>query len=175
VLCSSPEEVPAVREFEYTIRSTQVDTFGHLNNASYLELFEWARWEWAAAEGMALERLVAEERIAPAVLHVDLSFFKELRMHEVVRVRTWVQLQEKVKGVVGQEMLKADGALAARLWLTFTMFHLDRRRAVALPEALRASFEADAPYRAARAAEEAAQEARRQAALDRGRSGAPEG
>jgi YbgC/YbaW family acyl-CoA thioester hydrolase len=165
--------VSAVREFEYVIRPTQVDTFGHLNNAAYLEIFEWARWEWAAAEGMALERLIAEQRTAPAVLHVDLSFFKELRMHERVRVRTWVQLLETVKGVVGQEMLKADGALAARLWLTFTMFHLERRRAVALPEALRAAFAADAPYRAARAAEESAQEARREAALHRGQAVEP--
>ncbi|HOX42638.1 MAG TPA: thioesterase family protein [Myxococcota bacterium] len=162
-----------MREFETVIRPTQVDTFGHLNHAVYLEIFEWARWEWAAAEGMGLDRLVAEERTAPAVLHVDLSFLKELRMHEAVRVRTWVQALESVKGVIGQEMVKADGAVAARLWLTFTMFHLDRRRAVALPAALRASFEADGPYRAERAAEEAAREARRQAALGRGRGGGP--
>ncbi len=157
-----------MREFEYVVRPTQVDTFGHLNHAVYLEIFEWARWEWAAAEGMGLEEMIAKARIAPAVLHVDLTFLKELRMHEAVRVRTWLQLLEGIKGVVGQEMVKADGAVAARLWLTFTMFHLDRRRAVAVPEALRTVFAADTGYRAERAAAEAALEARRRAALARG-------
>jgi YbgC/YbaW family acyl-CoA thioester hydrolase len=157
-----------LREFDYVIRPTQVDTFGHLNHAAYLELFEWARWEWAAAEGMGLEGLIAARRIAPAVLHVDLSFFKELRMHEPIRVRTWFERLEGLKGVVGQEMEKADGALAARLWLTFTMFHLDRRRAVPMPEELLAALERDEGHRAKRAAAEAERQARRRAALARG-------
>ena len=144
-----------MHQIQIKIRPTQVDTFGHMNHAAYLEVFEWARWEWASAQGMDIERMAAEERIGPAVLHVDLTFLKELRMHERVDVRTWVQDLQRVKGVMGQELVKADGAVAARMMLTFVIFHLDQRRVMPLPDWLQAAFDADADYRAQRAAEEA--------------------
>jgi len=155
------EDFAGMIEMTATVRPTQVDTFGHMNHAAYLEVFEWARWEWAAARGMDMERMAAEDRIGPAVLHVDLSFTKELRMHDPVRVRTWVESLERVKGVMGQEMVRADGAVAALMFLTFAIFHLDRRRVVALPESLRAAFEADADYRAQRSAARARRPYRR--------------
>jgi YbgC/YbaW family acyl-CoA thioester hydrolase len=137
-----------MHEMRIRIRPTQVDTFGHLNNAAYLELFEWARWEWAEVSGLDIERLATEQRIGPAVLHVDLSFTKEIRMHEAVAIQTWVQQLQRVKGVMGQRMLKADGQPAAQLWLTFAMFNLDKRRAVAMPDGLQTAYQADAGHRA---------------------------
>ncbi len=150
-----------MHETQVKVRPTQIDTFGHMNHAAYLEVFEWARWEWAADQGMDTERMAAEERIGPAVLLVDLTFLKELRMHDEVRVRTWVQDLQRVKGVMGQELIRADGAVAARMLLTFAIFHLDKRRVVKMPEALQAAFDADADYRRQRAAEQARRPYRR--------------
>ena len=137
-------------ETQFKIRSTQVDSFGHLNNAAYLEIYEWARWEWSSDFGMELEELAREQRIGPAVLHVDLSFFKELVMHEHITVRTWIDGQEGLRGFVCQEMIKADGTVASHLRMTFVMFHLDKRRVVPIPEAMEGSAEADAEYAAER-------------------------
>lgn len=150
-----------MHETQVKVRPTQVDTFGHMNHAAYLEVFEWARWEWAAAQGMDLARMAAEDRIGPAVLHVDLTFLKELRMHDEVCVRTWVASLARVKGVMGQELVLADGLVAARMFLTFAIFHLDKRRAMPLPDALQAAFDTDAAYREERAAEEARRPYRR--------------
>ena len=144
-----------MHETQVKVRPTQVDTFGHMNHAAYLEVFEWARWEWAAAQGMDLARMAAEDRIGPAVLHVDLTFLKELRMHDEVCVRTWVASLARVKGVMGQELVLDDGVVAARMFLTFAIFHLDKRRAIALPDWLQAASDADADYRQQRAAEQA--------------------
>ncbi len=139
-----------MHETQFKIRSTQVDSFGHLNNAAYLEIYEWARWEWASDFGMELEELAREQRIGPAVLHVDLSFFKELVMHENITVRTWIDGQEGLRGFVCQEMTKADGTVASHMRMTFVMFHLDKRRVVPMPEAMEGSAETDAEYAAER-------------------------
>ena len=69
-------------------------------------------------------------------------------MHEAVAIQTWVQELQRVKGVMGQRMLKADGQPAAQLWLTFAMFNLDKRRAVAMPDGLQTAYQADAAHRA---------------------------
>ncbi len=136
-----------MHEISIRIRSTQVDTFGHMNNAAYLEVFEWARWEWAEAQGMDINRISEQDRIGPAVLHVDLSFLKEVRMHETVLVRTWFHEIEKVKGVMGQELLKDNGEVAAVAFITFVMFHLDRRKVIPMPDYLRAAWDQDEEYR----------------------------
>lgn len=136
----------------YTVRSTQVDSFGHLNNAAYLELFEWARWEWAADAGMPLEQLMETERIGPAVLHVDLTFRREVRMHQEVTITTWVhEIKGNTRFLVRQQMHDPDGTLTTDLLLTFVFFHLDKRRAVPLPPVMRGAWETDASWREAHA------------------------
>jgi YbgC/YbaW family acyl-CoA thioester hydrolase len=135
-------------ETRIKVRPTQVDTFEHLNNSAFLELFEWARWEWAADAGMDLEPLMAEQRIGPVILHLDLSFRREVVMHEVVTIRTWFDAIEGFKGIVRQDMIKEDGRLGASLRVTFVMFHLDDRRVVKVPVEMQGAFERDAAYRA---------------------------
>lgn len=134
-------------EKEFMVQSTHVDTFGHLNNAAFLEIFEWARWDWARWAGMDLEPMMAEQRIGPAILHIDLSFRREVRMHETVNVRTWFDDIQGLKGYIRQDMFKEDGQLAASVRITFITFHLDKRRAVKVPEEMRSAFELDAEWR----------------------------
>ncbi len=136
-----------MHETQIRIRSTQVDTFGHLNNAAYLEVFEWARWEWAESLGMDINRISEKERMGPAVMHVDLSFFKEVHMHETVTIRTWFDQIERVKGVMGQELFKEDGLLAASALITFVMFHLDKRKVLPMPSFFQEAWEHDEQYR----------------------------
>ncbi|MBN2799914.1 MAG: acyl-CoA thioesterase [Deltaproteobacteria bacterium] len=119
----------------FTVRATQVDTFGHLNNAAYLEIFEWARWEWSAAAGLDLMAYAKERRIGPAIVHIDLSFQREVRMHEPIAVRTWFHEKRGTsRAVVRQQMLREDGEIAAEMTLTFVLFDLDKRRALPLSE-----------------------------------------
>ena len=45
-------------DFQATIKETQVDILGHLNNAVYLELFEIARWDIIHARGYGLKKMI---------------------------------------------------------------------------------------------------------------------
>src|SRR5579864_8644527 len=46
--------MPLVHDKTITIGESQLDSFGHLNNARYLELFEQARWDVITERGSAL-------------------------------------------------------------------------------------------------------------------------
>ncbi len=138
-------------ETRFKIRATQLDTFGHLNHAAFLEIFEWARWEWAVAGGPDPMRMVQEQGIGPAIVHVDIHFSKEVRFHETVLVKTWFKELGKRRGVIGQEMLKPDGSLASRATITFVMLNLKTRKMDRIPEEMRAMYQADEPYRRLRA------------------------
>ena len=43
--------------YHLTVRSTDIDVIGHVNNAKYLEYMEWARFEWIWEQGFTLDEL----------------------------------------------------------------------------------------------------------------------
>ena len=49
--------------YETLIRESHLDTFGHVNNATYLQLYEEARWELITRNGYGLAK-VRESLIA---------------------------------------------------------------------------------------------------------------
>ena len=134
-------------ETKFKVRATQVDLFGHLNNAAYLEIYEWARWEWAEAAGEDPVSWAQEKRIGPAILHIDLSFQKEIRLHEEITVRTWYHSMERIRAQIAQEMIKADGQVASKVLITYVMINLNTRKVISIPDEMRAMFAADEQYR----------------------------
>ncbi len=134
-------------ETKFKVRSTQVDSFGHLNNAAYLEIYEWARWEWAEASGDDPIKRAQEQGIGPAILHIDLSFQKEIRLHQEITVRTWFHSMERIRAQIAQEMIKADGQVASKVLITYVMFDLNTRKVISIPDEMRAMFAADEQYR----------------------------
>jgi YbgC/YbaW family acyl-CoA thioester hydrolase len=134
-------------EMKFKARSTQVDLFGHLNNAAYLEIYEWARWEWAEDSGDDPAKWVQEKGIGPAILHIDLSFLKEIRLHEEITVRTWYHSMEHIRAQIAQEMIKADGEVASRVLITYVMIDLNTRKVISIPDEMRAMYQADEDYR----------------------------
>ena len=47
--------VNRVFEQSIVIREEHLDTFGHVNNARYLEIFEQARWDFITDNGFGLD------------------------------------------------------------------------------------------------------------------------
>lgn len=116
-------------DYHYTILERDLDTFGHVNNATYLTIFEEARWKIITDNGYGLEAIL-KCRKGPVVLDVQMQFLKELRLREQVKIRSVANLNENRTGGMIQEMIKDDGSVACRAKFVFGLFDLDRRRLV---------------------------------------------
>ena len=119
----------APHTYEVVIRESHLDTFGHVNNAAYLVLFEEARWEFITRNGYGL-KTVQELQLGPVVLDLSMKFRRELTLREKVKI---TNVSQEPKGKISkfrQEMIKEDGVLAAELDLTFGLFDLKARRLV---------------------------------------------
>ncbi|HEY8944785.1 MAG TPA: acyl-CoA thioesterase, partial [Polyangiaceae bacterium] len=77
----------AVHEYELRIIERHLDTFGHVNNATYLDLFEAARWDWITQNGYGLTRIRELER-GPTILEIHLQFKRELLNRELIRIKS---------------------------------------------------------------------------------------
>jgi thioesterase III len=128
-------------ETSIRVRSTQVDQLGHLNNAAFLEIFEWARWEWAEVGGSAFHDMMHTQGVGPVIVHADVSFRREVRFHERLRILTWLVGCDHKKGIILQRMIREDGELAAEARFSFLTIDLARRKVVAMPDSIRAMVE----------------------------------
>ena len=46
--------------FEFVVQETHLDSFGHMNNAVYLEIFENARWDFIHNRGFGYKHIQQE-------------------------------------------------------------------------------------------------------------------
>lgn len=116
------------------IREMHLDTFGHMNNAMYLQLFEQARWDLITQNGYDLHKIHTAKQ-GPVILDVYVKFVRELKLREEISITTeLIEYKGKI-GKLKQQMLKGDGSLAAEAIFTFGLFDLQSRKLIdATPE-----------------------------------------
>ncbi len=130
----------ATAPFSYplVIREQHLDSFGHVNNAAYLVLFEEARWEFITQNGYGLAQ-VQEWQKGPVILELNLRFKKEVKLRDQVTIVTHPAHLERKMTKLKQEMLLEGGTVAAELDLIFGLFDLQARKLIdATPEWKRA-------------------------------------
>lgn len=115
--------------YPLTILERHLDTFGHVNNATYLELFEEARWDWITRNGYGLDRVQAERK-GPTILEIKIAFKRELLNRQAVEVVSWMESYPSRVGVCVQRIVDAEGNLYCEAHFTVGLFDLDRRKLI---------------------------------------------
>ncbi|RAT97640.1 thioesterase family protein [Brevibacillus sp. Leaf182] len=122
--------------YHLTVRSTDIDVIGHVNNAKYLEYMEWARFEWIWEQGFTLDEL-RRRAIMPVVVNININYRKELKMREeVTAITTVVKVGEK-SFVIRQELYNAVDVLVADADVTMVMIDANTRQSISLPVELK--------------------------------------
>jgi thioesterase-3 len=121
--------MPYVHEKTIVISEAHLDSFGHVNNARYLELLEQARWDLITERGFGIE-VIRSSRTGPTILEINLRFLRELGAREDVLIRTEMLSYERKVGKLRQQMVKRDGSLACEAIFTIGLFDLERRRLI---------------------------------------------
>lgn len=129
-------------EYEVLIRETHIDTFGHVNNAQYLTLFEEARWEIISPRGFSIKE-IQDGGLGPVVLEVNLRFSKEIYLRQKIKIISEVQNSpDAFRGLtlkMSQTMLNEKGEVCCLGEFKFGLFDLRARRLVSpTPQWLRA-------------------------------------
>lgn len=116
-------------EYEILIKESHLDTFGHVNNATYLMLFEEARWDIVHSRGYGLKK-VQESKIGPTILEVNLQFRREVTVRERVKIRTSVLEQKGKITKLTQIMFNEKGEEACVAVFTIGLFDLNQRKLI---------------------------------------------
>ena len=118
-----------IHEKTIVISEAHLDSFGHLNHARYLELFEQARWDLITERGFGID-VIRRTKTGPTMLEVNLKFLRELAPRETVVIRSELVSYERKIGKMRQWMVKADGETACDGLFTFGLFDVERRKLI---------------------------------------------
>jgi thioesterase III len=128
----------SAHEYELVIREQHLDTFGHVNNAKYLEILEEARWDLVTRNGYGLAE-VLRRRIGPTILEINMKFQRELRNRQRVTVRSWTESYVGKIARFVQQIVDDEGNLCCATLFTIGLFDLNARKLIApTPEWLKA-------------------------------------
>jgi thioesterase-3 len=129
---------PKIFEYEMMIKESHLDTFGHVNNAKYLEILEEARWHLITENGFGLKDIM-KNKIGPVILEVNLKFRKELKIREKIKILTSCTKHEGKIGYINQKIMNEKGEEAAIAVFTYALFDLTHRKIIdPTPEWLKA-------------------------------------
>ena len=133
-----------MRQFErdVTARSYELDAFGHVNHAVYLNYLELARFD-ALEEGGFPPSALAEGDWAIHVVRVEVDYLRPALQGQVLRIRTEVERFRNTSMIIAQAIHRVDDgpdsppAVRARVTAVWVG---ENGRPVRIPESARAAL-----------------------------------
>jgi acyl-CoA thioester hydrolase len=121
-----------IYEYELTILEHHLDTFGHVNNANYLALYEEARWDFITKNNLGLKEIL-ETKVGPVLLDLQLTFKAELKNREKIKIvsQARTEMRNKYVMLLDQKMIKEDGKVASTLTISVGLMDLSARKLMA--------------------------------------------
>jgi acyl-CoA thioester hydrolase len=102
-----PSRATSVTETEIRVRSPEIDSFGHVNHAVFLQYLEHARFEALEAAGFSWP-LLAERDWRIFVVRIEVDYLAEARRGDDLVIRTWAEGFRRTTMELGQEILRRN-------------------------------------------------------------------
>jgi len=115
--------------YEVMIRENHIDTLGHVNNATYLQLFEEARWELITERGFGIKE-IQKNKLGPVILEINLKFNREIILREHVKIVTETLEYGGKVGTLSQIIYKEDQQISCEAKMIFGLFNTELRKLV---------------------------------------------
>jgi len=96
-----------VSETPITVRGPELDSFGHVNHAVFLNYLEHGRFEALEKSGLSWSRLDETGR-SIFVVRIEVDYLEEAKRGQQLLVRTWAQSFRRTSMVLGQEIVREE-------------------------------------------------------------------
>lgn len=111
------------------ILERHLDTFGHVNNATYLQILEEARWDLITARGYGLKK-IQESGQGPVIIECNITFRKELRLRQEVIIETQTLSYARKLAVIRHDIVDKDKKNYSHATITVGLFDMVRRKLI---------------------------------------------
>lgn len=134
-------DLPSPHLSGVTVAASDIDAYGHVNNAVYMTWFDLAAWEHSAALGLSIEKCLELDR-GMAVLRSVIAYLRPALLGERITIATWLlpaegKLRVRRRFQVRRE--RADPTLA-RAEIEYACIELSTGRPARWPPEFRARY-----------------------------------
>lgn len=111
------------------IMEHHLDTFGHVNNATYLQIYEEARWQFITDNGYGLDK-VKSSGFGPVILEINVRFMKELKNREKIIIYSTTSEYDSKVGKIKQWITDSEGNRCSEIEMSVGLFDTKNRKLV---------------------------------------------
>lgn len=117
--------------FRMQILEFHLDCFGHVNNATYLQILESARWDYCKQNNYGLEDILREQK-GPVILEANIQFKRELKNREWIEIISQAKAKKdsRIMEIEQKIMKTADATLSAVATFKVGFFDLQTRKLI---------------------------------------------
>jgi len=136
-------DLPLPHVLEHEVAAAEIDVYGHVNNAVYLQWFDRAAWSHSASLGIPVEASVALRR-GMAALHTEIDYLGAALLGDVVQIATWIVAADQRLRVTRRFQVRRalDGHTLTRARTDYVCLNLDTGRAARMPALFRDRYAA---------------------------------
>jgi acyl-CoA thioester hydrolase len=123
------------------VNDTDIDEYGHVNNAVYLRWLDRAAWSHSAALGLSVADCTRLRR-GMAALRIEIDYLRAALANDRVDVATWIVDSDAKLRCTRRFHLRhaGDGGTLARATTQYVCLNLDSGRAVRMPSEFQATY-----------------------------------
>jgi acyl-CoA thioester hydrolase len=97
-------------ECSLIVRTYECDSYGHVNNANYLNYLEFARYEFLRSIGFDYPAVI-KAGYGVYVARVEIDYKKSAVTDDTLLIRSWPIKKGAVSGIIAQRILRGDDVL----------------------------------------------------------------
>lgn len=117
--------------YDFIVQETHLDFLGHMNNATYLEIYEQARWEMITNNNWGVRRIMKEKR-GPVIIEINIKYKAELTLRQPIKIHTKIiEIKNPKVLTIQQEMRDHDGKVYNTITMDVGLFDLKARKLIA--------------------------------------------
>lgn len=111
------------------VREHYLDTFSHMNHATYVQILEEARWELVTSRGFGLKTIL-KMGLGPTILEVNIKYLKEIRLRQQLVIESQLISYVKKISVMRQRILGEGNEVHCEALITVALFDVKERKLI---------------------------------------------
>ena len=96
-----------ITECSLTVRTYECDSYGHVNNANYLNYLEFARYEFLRTIGFDYPAIV-KAGYGVYIVRIEIDYKKSAVTDDVLVIRSWPVKKGAASGIIVQEIRRGE-------------------------------------------------------------------
>lgn len=121
------------------VQREDIDELEHVNNKVYVHYFEKGRIDWYSKSGLTIDTM-RKRQLGTAVVKLTITFLKEARLGESLRIKTSPVRLGNTSFDLKQEIFNAAGEKITEALVTSVMFDLEKRKSTRVAPEIACQF-----------------------------------